>query len=368
VLAWFKRSLLLTRSTIFNTSVPCTSSLAMLLAEERGVRNIGNLPHLSVDQVLAWADAHFQKTGQWPQQKSGPVLGASEETWVAIDNALARGLRGLPGGSSLAKLFSVERGLRTRNMLPGLSRKQILSWAKSHHERTGKWPTQTSGPIIEAPDETWSAIHSALQAGRRGLRGGSSLARLLAQHGKKLNHLDLPPLSRKKIIAWADEHHRLTGEWPKKDSGSILNVPGEKWKVIDGALRKGLRGLAGGSSLARLLNRKRGVRNKQALPALTEEEILHWADLHFQRTGTWPKRDSGEVADVPGQTWTGVEIALRRGKRGLAGGSSIAKLLWKYRDVRPSAAAGQATPSIRRHQPPEAVGQNNGQEKQVPGD
>jgi hypothetical protein len=224
-------------------------------------------------------------------------------------------------------LLGVERGARTHSTLPSLSRRQILAWATAHRRRTGQWPTRESGPVAEAPEETWKAVDLALRNGGRGLRGGSSLARLLARYGKKRNHLDLPRLSQKKILACADEHYRRTGQWPNVKSGPVAGVPGERWDVIDNALRGGRRGLPGGSSLARLLARKRGVRNHMALPSLSEEQILRWADLHFRRTSTWPTRGSRAIADAPGETWTGVEMALRHGKRGLPGGSSLATLL-----------------------------------------
>src|SRR5205807_938374 len=87
----------------------------------------------------------------------------------------------------------------------------------------------------------------------RGLRGGSSLARLLAQHRGRRNHLDLPQLSQKKILEWMDAHHEHKGEWPNTNSGEVVDAPGERWKLIDDALREGRRGLLGGSSLAKLL-------------------------------------------------------------------------------------------------------------------
>ena len=43
----------------------------------------------------------------------------------------------------------------------------------------------------------------------------------------------------------------------------------ETWAAVDAALINGVRGLEGGSSLARLLDRERGVRNRKALPRLT---------------------------------------------------------------------------------------------------
>jgi hypothetical protein len=96
-----------------------------------------------------------------------------------IDNALRYGLRGLKGGLSLAQLLDAERGVRNKQDLPPLTERQILAWAHAHRARTGRWPSAESGVIVDAPDETWKAIHLALVRGGRGLKGGSSLARLL---------------------------------------------------------------------------------------------------------------------------------------------------------------------------------------------
>src|SRR5262245_11198763 len=48
------------------------SSLAALLAEHRGVRNLQALPHLHVKQILAWADAFHERTGDWPSGGCSP--------------------------------------------------------------------------------------------------------------------------------------------------------------------------------------------------------------------------------------------------------------------------------------------------------
>lgn len=174
----------------------------------------------------------------------------------------------------------------------------------------------------------------ALRKGRRGLRGQSSLARLLEQHRARRNIQALPPLSYKKILAWADAHHVRTGDWPNVNSGAVPDASGERWDAIDAALRQGHRGLAGGSSLLRLLVKKRGVRDPLNLPPLTIEQILHLADLHFHRSGKWPKYNDGSIVDAPGETWAAVDSALRYGKRGLSAGSSLAKLLAEKRGER----------------------------------
>jgi hypothetical protein len=291
------------------------SSLALLLAQERSVRNAWTRPNFTIRQILAWADAVYEQTGQWPQTKSGPIAQAPGESWSVVNSALGRGQRGLLGGSSLAKLLALERGVRNQVSLPRLSEKRILAWANAHHRRNGECPTKASGPIPEAPGDTWAAMDAALRQGNRGLQGGSPMSRLLAELKKKRNIQALPRLSRKKILAWADSHFHRTGKWPNVNSGPMAEAPEERWKIIDNALRQGHRGLRGGSSLLQLLVKKRGVRDPLKLPPLTEEQILGWAKSHFERTGSWPKHYSGAVFDAPGETWTGLNFAITRGKR-----------------------------------------------------
>src|SRR5205823_2822796 len=133
------------------------------------------------EEILSWADAHHERMGKWPNAESGHITGADGETWCSVDKALRRGRRALPGGSSLARLLAAERGVRSRGALPPLSRKLILAWTDAHYERTQKWPNVGTGPILEAPQETWQGVNSALRNGSRGLRVRSSLARLLAR-------------------------------------------------------------------------------------------------------------------------------------------------------------------------------------------
>jgi hypothetical protein len=53
-------------------------------------------PPLSVEQILARADAHRARTGGWPGVACGTAGGAPGVAWRGIDQALRRGLRGLP--------------------------------------------------------------------------------------------------------------------------------------------------------------------------------------------------------------------------------------------------------------------------------
>jgi hypothetical protein len=86
-------------------------SLARLLHRHRQVRYLKGLSPLRIKQILAWADAHFARTGQWPTHLSGPVIGAPGETWGAIHTRLQCGGRGLPGGSSLYQVLRRYRGV-----------------------------------------------------------------------------------------------------------------------------------------------------------------------------------------------------------------------------------------------------------------
>ena len=56
--------------------LPGGSSLAMLLADKRGVRNTWTRPDLSIAQILMWVDAHHLKTGHWPILTTGEVFDA----------------------------------------------------------------------------------------------------------------------------------------------------------------------------------------------------------------------------------------------------------------------------------------------------
>jgi hypothetical protein len=143
--------------------------------------------------------------------------------------------------------------------------------------------------------------------------------------------LNVPDLTLNQILAWSDRYHEDTGTWPKHDTGPIPWTSGETWNAVDSALRVGIRGLKPGSSLARLLARRRGVRNKSDLPRLTTRKILAWARVHRDRIGRWPTAQSGPVLEAPGETWKGINLALWEGLRGLPGGSSLSGLVHKRR-------------------------------------
>jgi hypothetical protein len=209
-------------------------------------------PEFTLTQILAWIDEWHARTGAWPKRISGPIPGTCEN-WRAVDNAIRYGLRGMKGGSSIARLLAEMRGVRNFRELPPFTEAQILAWADAHFRRKGTWPTRETGPVTEAPGETWYAINSALASGRRGLQGGGSLAALLRdRRGVPISHHP-PPLTMAIILRWVKAHRAQTGRRPVRTSGAIPGAAGETWANVDQALRKGLRGLPAGGSLAKLL-------------------------------------------------------------------------------------------------------------------
>lgn len=170
----------------------------------------------------------------------------------------------------------IRRPKRLRHRPTTLNVSQILAWADAFHRTHGRWPLKTEGPVDEAPDTTWCGIDQALRKGGRGLptRSGWSLAQLLAEQRGVRNRKRLPKLKIMQILKWADAFYRRTGAWPNLWSGPIEEAPGETWMGVNAALRVGLRGLVGGSSLGMLLAAKRGVRNNTSIPKLTPKMVL----------------------------------------------------------------------------------------------
>src|SRR5262249_18178217 len=150
------------------------------------------------------------------------------ESWGNLNTCLRSGKRGLPQGLSLARLLAPKRG--KRRLKPPLSVAQIVHWADAHHKRTGRWPTQISGPIPRQ-GQTWVSVDNALLKGYRELPGGSSLAELLAEK-RGVRKWKSSALTIDQILAWADAHFKRLGYWPKLSSGDVFGVRSENWGNI----------------------------------------------------------------------------------------------------------------------------------------
>ena len=159
---------------------------------------------------------------------------------------------------------------------PQLTPALILKWIKLHCRRKGCWPSVRSGPVIGAPGENWAAINKALREGHRGLAGGSTLARFLAEAGLKQHVQDRPPLTIEGILTWLEADQRATGKWPNLESGPVRAAPGENWAAIHTCLCRGGRGLPGRMTLAGLLRFHRNVllRARQILPVRDGQRLI----------------------------------------------------------------------------------------------
>ncbi|NUQ54909.1 MAG: hypothetical protein HUU14_03375 [Dehalococcoidia bacterium] len=187
------------------------------------------------------------------------------------------------------------------------------------------------------------AIAARAAAECRGLPGNWSLPQLLAEYRGHRNRKRLPKYTLRQILRWADAHRERTGRWPMGASGKIVDAPGETWRAVDMALSHGRRGLPGGSSLALLLAKRRGIRHRLYVPTLSVGQILAWADAHRRRTGDWPIAESGAIPRSGGETWMAIDQALKAGSRGLRARSSLFKLLLKHRDVKRHARRQRAS-------------------------
>jgi hypothetical protein len=279
---------------------------------------------LSIEAIVAWADAYRAATGRWPSRRSGPIRGVMGETWNTINSYLVDGRRGLPGKLTLARVLVRHRGRQALNGPPELTVEQVLGWADSYHQAHGRWPGVESGAVAGAPGLRWAQVNQALCRGHRGLPGGRSLAQLLARHRGVRNPKGLARLSVDQIVAWADLHKAATGKWPTRYSGAVRGAPEENWGAIEHALRAGLRGLPAGSSLSQLLDAQRR--------GLTLEMIRGWAEAHRRAQGVWPATTSGPVAGVAGESWDAIDRVLASGRRGLPGGMSLGKLFGRSAD------------------------------------
>src|SRR5262245_29755558 len=125
---------------------------------------------------------------------------------------------------------------------------------------------------------TWNAVEMALTKGHRGLPKGWTLAKLLHEYRGIRPPGLIPRYTVKQILVWADDYKKRTGLWPTYRSGPVRGVPGETWMAVHRKLQDCGRGLRGGSSMIRLFQSHRGIRNRTDAPLLTHKKILALVD------------------------------------------------------------------------------------------
>ena len=174
--------------------------------------------------------------------------------YATLDNNLRRGNRGLPGGSSVAA--EVEEVRISLGLAPkareSLSVERVREAIAGHQATHGKYPTADSG-LDEGLGCTYGTLNNMLKLGQRGLPGGSSLSREVAAVRAAAGEpvaARTSPLTVERVRRLIRVYHAKHGRIPNQASGPVETL-GITFQGLDHALRKGTRGLPGGSSLAR---------------------------------------------------------------------------------------------------------------------
>lgn len=330
--------------------LPGGSTLSSFLTEHFGVRNRMNLPDLTIDTIVKWVSEWHKRERKYPTTESGEIPGSNGETWSAIAQALRNGIRGLPSDKSLPQLIAEHFGVRNATNKTDLTIDSIKRWVIDWYDMERTYPTLHSGVIPGTNGETWIVVDQGLRKGNRGLPGGSSLARLIAEHFGVRNATNPPKLAEVTIRHWVTDWSEQKGKWPNQKSGPIPDSGGETWKAVDTALRDGRRGLPGGSSLPKLIAQQFGRRNVSNLPKLTINIIKRWVEEWQKHKGCWPSKRSGEIPGSRGETWHAVNSAFIDGRRGLSSGSSLFKFIAEhFPDSRKPTAKGRT--AAPRHKP-----------------
>jgi hypothetical protein len=190
----------------------------------------------------------------------------------------------------------------------------IFRWAQEFREKDkgGAYPDHYSGKVSAVvpgadPSLSWAGIDRFLR--QEGEVDGSGLEALI-----EVFHRTFVPLTESKIVRWANLHKRKHGNFPTFLSGVIDHIEArpDTWANINSALVFGDRGLQGGRTLPEFLDDYVKRTN-----TLSEEKILFWLDAYFEQHGEYPTKSTKGTLEG-GETWDGIDYALRKGTKGLA--------------------------------------------------
>ena len=147
------------------------------------------------------------------------------------------------------------------------------------------------------------------------------------------------PLKEEKIIEAAIQQFDKTGKWPTlNDSTSeIPLLPGDNWKAINAAGQIGGRNLQIGRTLAVILKPIKLLNGSKVMGGqLTVEKIVDAAIEHFEKTGKWPTAEDSKskIPLLPGDNWTAINEASRRGGRNLQKCQTLAEILKPIKELK----------------------------------
>jgi hypothetical protein len=298
---------------------------------------------LTKDLIIDWVHQHISKYNKKPRMLSGKIEFASGPykgiTWSAVNSALWKGGRGLVGGSSLANLIAEEFGIKNKMNLPPLTEKIICDWVGKFIEKNKRKPTKSDGIIEfannEYKGETWKTINFSLLRGTRGLRGGSSLAKLIQQKFGIRDYCNPPKLSLEMIREWIQKYIIKHNTKPTAKSGIVEfaedEYKGITWAAIADAMSNGRRGLTGKLSLAQYIEDEFKISNHCACKPLTDVVICDWIKKFIDKYKRKPTQND-EIIEFAGTEyndirWNTLNTMLWGGGRSLPGGSSLAQFI-----------------------------------------
>ncbi len=270
--------------------------------------------------ILASAQDHLEGTGRLPTASCKASLSRYPDwNWVKVNNAGTRGSHGLTKGRTVSLILG---------SCAQLSEEQIRAAALDYRTRHGRLPTELASEPFPSGirQDSWRKIDYAARVGARGLSPGGSLSAILAP---------LREITEAGIIAAAERFRSVHGRLP---SNRVLERVPElrnlSWRAIDGLARRGSCGLTPGSSLRTILAPIRPNGQRSALlgklkkPPLDEKAIETAAFEHLHAYGKVPSNSSREpLSGLPGESWSAIDEAGRKGQRGLAKGRTVTEIV-----------------------------------------
>ena len=226
--------------------LPEKTSLAQILQEFALKDNHMNRPVLTEMVILEAIKKYHVRTGMYPTQKSGDATldFGYPERWSAVNSALHKGCRSM-GTSSLADILHKHGFRQHKARQIKLTENAIVEAAIIHFNRTGKYPTSTSGDASMdfGHTETWAHVAGALYEGCRGFAAKiTTLADLFQKHGFKINHMNHPMPTEAAILEAVKRYLTRTGHLPNRKSGDATPDFGylEKWSSVENRIPKNM--------------------------------------------------------------------------------------------------------------------------------
>lgn len=121
-----------------------------------------------------------------------------------------------------------------RKVIPDLDEKEILNWALEHKKITTKFPDVNSGKVKNTNDEDWGLINTSLQQGRRGLKGGITLNKLILDNFRKSEFLNRGNIRSDHYIGTYYGLYAITKYIKKNYIKSVGKIIGAHGQLING--------------------------------------------------------------------------------------------------------------------------------------